>query len=176
LNNKPMTIYLVLPPEKLLSHRALLRLWVVTLMTVVMRRTRLPKQRTLFLLDEAAQLGSLDLLPQAVSLLRGYGLQVWTFWQDLSQLMKLYPSNWEALVNNAAVLQAFGVPGHAARFGWRTILGDIDSQLASELHPDEMLVAVTGQALARHTRANYLRDRPFVDRFDPNQRFAGLER
>ena len=69
LNNKPMTIYLVLPPEKLLSHRALLRLWVVTLMTVVMRRTRLPKQRTLFLLDEAAQLGSLDLLPQAVRLL-----------------------------------------------------------------------------------------------------------
>ena len=176
LNNKPMTIYLVLPPEKLLSHRALLRLWVVTLMTVVMRRTRLPKQRTLFLLDEAAQLGSLDLLPQAVSLLRGYGLQVWTFWQDLSQLMKLYPSNWEALVNNAAVLQAFGVPGHAARIGWRAVLGDADSQLASELHSDEMLVAVTGQAIARHTRANYLRDKPFVGRFDANQRFLGLGR
>jgi len=176
LNNKPMTIYLVLPPEKLLSHRALLRLWVVTLMTVVMRRTRLPKQRTLFLLDEASQLGSLDLLPQAVSLLRGYGLQVWTFWQDLSQLMKLYPHNWEALVNNAAVLQAFGVPGHAARVGWRTILGDVDAQLAGELHSDEMLVAITGQPLARHTRANYLRDKPFTGRFDANQRFSGLEK
>ena len=174
LNNKPMTIYLVLPPEKLLSHRALLRLWVVTLLTVVMRRSRLPKQRTLFLLDEAAQLGSLDLLPQAVSLLRGYGLQVWTFWQDLSQLMKLYPSNWEALVNNAAVLQAFGVPGHAARIGWRAVLGNADSQLASELHPEEMLVAVTGKPIARHTRANYLRDKPFVGRFDANQRFSGL--
>ena len=176
LNNKPMTIYLVLPPEKLLSHRGLLRLWVVTLMTVVMRRNRLPRQRTLFLLDEAAQLGSLDLLPQAVSLLRGYGLQVWTFWQDLSQLMKLYPANWEALVNNAAVLQAFGVPGHAARHGWRSVLGDADALLASELHPDEMLVAVTGQPTARHTRANYLRDKPFVGRFDPNQRFLGLEK
>jgi type IV secretion system protein VirD4 len=135
LHNKPMTIYLVLPPEKLHSHRALLRLWVVTLMTVVMRRTRLPKQRTLFLLDEAAQLGSLDLLPQAVSLLRGYGMQVWTFWQDLSQMMKLYPNNWESLVNNAAVLQAFGVPGHASRHSWRIILGEADAQLASELHP-----------------------------------------
>jgi type IV secretion system protein VirD4 len=173
LNNKPMTIYLVLPPEKLLSHRGLLRLWVVTLMTVVMRRTRLPKQRTLFLLDEAAQLGSLDLLPQAVSLLRGYGLQVWTFWQDLSQLMKLYPSNWEALVNNAAVLQAFGVPGHAARVGWRAILGDHDAQLVSELHPDEMLVAATGKPTTRHTRANYLRDSAFTGRFDSNHRFLG---
>ena len=49
-------------------------------------------------------------------------------------------------------------------------------QLASELHADEMLVAVTGQPLARHTRANYLRDKPFAGRFDPNQRFAGLEK
>jgi type IV secretion system protein VirD4 len=173
LNNRPMTIYLVLPPEKLLSHRGLLRLWVVTLMTVVMRRARLPKQRTLFLLDEAAQLGALDLLPQAVSLLRGYGLQVWTFWQDLSQLIKLYPGNWEAVVNNAAVLQAFGVPGHAARVGWRAVLGEADAQLASELHADEMLVAFTGQPIARHTRANYLRDKAFAGRFDANQRFSG---
>lgn len=173
LNNKPMTIYLVLPPEKLLSHRGLMRLWVVTLMTTVMRRTRLPRQRTLFLLDEAAQLGSLDLLPQAVSLLRGYGLQLWTFWQDLSQLMKLYPNNWEAIVNNAAVLQAFGVPGHAARVGWRSVLGDFDAQLATELHADEMLVAITGHSTARHTRANYLTDRAFAGRFDANHRFLG---
>lgn len=176
LHNKPMTIYLVLPPEKLHSHRALLRLWVVTLMTTVMRRTRLPKQRTLFLLDEAAQLGSLDLLPQAVSLLRGYGLQLWTFWQDLSQMMKLYPNNWESLVNNAAVLQAFGVPGHASRHSWRLILGDHDAQLAAELHPDEMLVAVPGKPTARHTRANYLTDKAFAGRFDSNQRFLGMEK
>lgn len=176
LHNKPMTVYLVLPPEKLHSHRALLRLWVVTLLTTVMRRTRLPKLRTLFLLDEAAQLGSLDLLPQAVSLLRGYGLQLWTFWQDLSQMMKLYPNNWESLVNNAAVLQAFGVPGHASRHSWRIILGDHDAQLASELHNEEMLVAITGKPTARHTRANYLTDKAFTGRFDANQRFLGLEK
>jgi type IV secretion system protein VirD4 len=173
LHNKPMTIYMVLPPEKLHSHRGLLRLWVVSLLTVVMRRTRLPKQRTLFLLDEASQLGSLDLLPQAVSLLRGYGLQLWTFWQDLSQMIKLYPNNWESLVNNAAVLQVFGVPGHASRNSWRLILGDADAQLASELHPEEMLVAITGQKTARHTRANYLTDKAFAGRFDANQRFLG---
>ena len=39
-----------------------------------------------------------------------------------------------------------------------------------------MLVAVTGQSLARHTRANYLRDKPFIGRFDTNQRFAGWEK
>jgi type IV secretion system protein VirD4 len=101
-------------------------------------------------------------------------MQVWTFWQDLSQMMKLYPNNWESLVNNAAVLQAFGVPGHASRHSWRIILGEADAQLASELHQTEMLVAITGQPLARHTRANYMRDKPFVGRFDANQRFLGM--
>jgi type IV secretion system protein VirD4 len=172
LNNRPVTVYLVLPPEKMLSHRALLRLWVVTLLTTVMRRRRLPRQRTLFLLDEAAQLGPLDLLPQSVSLLRGYGLQVWTFWQDLSQLMKLYPQNWESLVNNAAVLQVFGVPGHAARHGWQAVLGPDHAGLVAELHPDEMLVAVTGKGCGRHTRANYLSNPAFAGRFDPNERFV----
>lgn len=172
LAERPVTVYLVLPPEKMLSHRALLRLWVVTLLTTVMRRRRLPRQRTLFLLDEAAQLGPLDLLPQSVSLLRGYGLQVWTFWQDLSQLMRLYPQNWESLVNNAAVLQVFGVPGHAARQGWQTVLGADNAALVSELHPDEMLVAVTGRGCGRHTRANYLANPAFAGRFDANERFT----
>ena len=176
LDNKPMTIYLVLPPEKLLSHRGLLRLWVVTLMTTVMRRTRLPKLRTLFMLDEAAQLGSLDLLPQSVSLLRGYGLQMWTFWQDLSQLIRLYPTTWESLVNNAAVMQVFGVPGHAARQGLRNVLGELDAQQVMDLHRDEMLVAMTGKATARHTRANYLTNPAFARRFDANERFLTDER
>jgi type IV secretion system protein VirD4 len=68
------------------------------------------------------------------------------------------------------------VPGHAAQVGWRAVLGDANAQLAAELHESEMLVAVTGEPIARHTRANYLKDRPFAGRFDPNQRFVGLER
>jgi type IV secretion system protein VirD4 len=39
-----------------------------------------------------------------------------------------------------------------------------------------MLVAIAGQGLARHTRANYLTDKAFTDRFDSNQRFLGLEK
>ena len=44
---------------------------------------------------EAAQLGTLGALRQAVTLLRGYGLQVWSFWQDLSQVRNLYPQDWQ---------------------------------------------------------------------------------
>ena len=48
----PLTVYLVIPPEKLASHRGLLRLWVGTLLTAVTRRRHIPRRRTLFLLDE----------------------------------------------------------------------------------------------------------------------------
>ena len=40
----PMTIYIVLPPEKLESHGALLRLWLSMLMRVLMTRTQRPSQ------------------------------------------------------------------------------------------------------------------------------------
>src|SRR3546814_14619691 len=51
-----------------------------------MRRRARPEASTLFVLDEAAQLGTFNELRQAVTLLRGYGLQTWSFWQDASQL------------------------------------------------------------------------------------------
>jgi type IV secretion system protein VirD4 len=80
----PMTIYIVIPPDKLESHGGLLRLWVGALMLTVMGRKRRPKRSTLFLLDECAQLGEFGPLRQSMTLLRGYGLQVWPFFQDLS--------------------------------------------------------------------------------------------
>ena len=40
----PMTIYIVIPPDKLESHGALLRLWVGALMLTVMGRKRRPKR------------------------------------------------------------------------------------------------------------------------------------
>ena len=43
------------------------------------------------LIDEAAQLGTLDELRSAITLMRGYGVKGWSFWQDLSQLQRIYP-------------------------------------------------------------------------------------
>jgi type IV secretion system protein VirD4 len=168
---KPLTVYLVIPPEKLESHRTLLRLWVGTLMTAVVRRKRLPPRRTLFLLDEVAQLGRFDLVRQAITLLRGYGLQVWTFWQDLSQLRRLYPRDWETIVSNAAVRMAFGMPCYGPRRGWSTVFGSAARQLA-DLDSEEMLVAMNGEKPRRCGRGNYLRDQVFSGLFDANQRFG----
>src|SRR5579875_328550 len=54
VEGKPLTIYIITPSDKLESLSPLWRLWIGILLTVVQRRRVIPKQRTLFLLDECA--------------------------------------------------------------------------------------------------------------------------
>lgn len=105
---QPHAIYLVLPPERLVSHAAVLRFWITGLLLMVLRRRHKLAQSTLFLIDEAAQLGRLEGLVTAMTLLRGYGVKVWTFWQDPQQLEATYPREWRTMFNNCATHSTFG--------------------------------------------------------------------
>jgi type IV secretion system protein VirD4 len=166
---KPLSIYIVISPDKVESHSPLLRLWVGTLLTTVTRRTVMPRQRTLFMLDECAQLGSLSILRQAITLLRGSGLQTWTFWQDLSQLRQLYPNDWQTIVNNSGVLQVFGIANHHMAKEWSELLGQ---QELDRLARDETIILRQGQGSLVCRRPDYLTDKVFAGLFDDNQRFA----
>jgi type IV secretion system protein VirD4 len=170
-DGKPLTVYIVIPPDKLESHRALLRLWVGTLLTVVTRRTVMPRQRTLFLLDECAQLGGLPVLRQAITLLRGAGLQTWTFWQDLSQIRQCYPSDWQTIVNNSGVLQVFGITNHNMAVEWSDLLGKRAEELDG-LARENAVVKQQGQGSVVCRRPDYLKDAAFAGLFDANRRFA----
>ncbi|MEM6785473.1 MAG: type IV secretory system conjugative DNA transfer family protein [Bacteroidota bacterium] len=104
----PVTLYLIVPPDRLDTFARWLRLVIASAVTELARRP--PRgRRVLFLLDEFAQLGPMAPVRRAVSLMAGYGLRVWTFLQDLTQLKALYPRDWETFVANADVVQAFGV-------------------------------------------------------------------
>jgi type IV secretion system protein VirD4 len=170
-DGKPLTIYIVIPPEKLESHKALLRLWVGTLLTAVVRRTTMPRERTLFLIDEAAQLGTLPILRQAITLLRGSGLQTWTFWQDLSQLRQCYPNDWQTIVNNSGVLQVFGITNHHMAKEWADLLG-VSPQELDQLAREDAAVLRQGQGSLVCRRPDYLKDEAFAGLFDANPRFA----
>jgi type IV secretion system protein VirD4 len=172
VEGRPLSIFIVIPPEKLESHRALLRLWVGTLLTAVVRRKRIPAQRTLALIDECAQLGTLPALRQAVTLLRGSGLQVWTVWQDLSQLRLHYPLDWPTMVNNSAVLQVFGINNNLMAKEWAELLGKEPAELL-RLAPEQAVLCMHGQGTRTCRRPDYLTDRAFAGLYDANQRFAG---
>jgi type IV secretion system protein VirD4 len=105
-----ISIYLVLPTDKLSSYSRLLRLWISTDIRAILSVQGKPKYRVLFLLDEMAQLGRMDSLRDAVSIVRGYGATIWTILQDLFQIKALYPNDeWQPFVSSSKVQQYFGV-------------------------------------------------------------------
>jgi type IV secretory pathway TraG/TraD family ATPase VirD4 len=84
-----------------------------------------PAARVAFFLDEFGQLGRIDSLADNITLLRGYGAQLWLFVQDLSQLKAVYP-RWQSFLANTSQ-QFFGTADYdTARYisdalGQRTI-------------------------------------------------------
>lgn len=170
-DGKPMTIYIVIPPDKLESHSALLRLWIGVLLLTVMGRKRRPERSTLFLLDEAAQLGEFAPLRQAMTLLRGYGLQVWPFFQDLSQMQRLYARDWRTLFNNAGVFQVFGVANHLMARETSDLVGDVDAAALRAMPKEQQVVAVSGESVLACRLPDYLQDAQFRGLYEPNPMF-----
>lgn len=169
---EPMTIYIVLPPHMLESHAQLLRLWVGTLLKAIMRRRHKTPQTTMLMLDEAAQLGEFPPLRQAITLLRGYGLQTWSFWQDLSQLKHSYPTSWRTLVNNCRVVQAFGAPNMSAAASLADLFVLMNPGRILDLEDDEMIVQISGDDAFLARRPNYLTEPAFKGKFDDNPFYA----
>lgn len=167
----PLSIYIIVPPDKLKSHRAILKLWIGTLMKAITSRKEIPDRRTLFILDECAQLGNFPFLDTAISLLRGYGLQTWTFWQDLAQLRKNYEIEWPTMVNNSAVVQVFGTKNNNVASEFANLVG-VDVEQVNELHPSDQILMVNGRDLLKAKRLDYLNDEKFKGKFQPNPFFT----
>lgn len=163
----PISLYLVLPPDKLDTHGKLLRLWIGCMMDIICRRRHKVEQPTLFILDEAAQLGTLNQLRRAITLLRGYGVRTWSFWQDLSQLQTLY-ADWETLYNNTRYIQTFGATTHLLAGKLAHLLnlpGDIDPL---SLDRDKLILAEAGRPVRVAVKPDYLNDACFQGLYDDN--------
>ena len=163
-----LSIYLVVPPHMLESHGRLLRLWIGALLAAIARRRERPAHSTLLMLDEAAQLGPLAQLRQAMTLLRGYGVQTWSFWQDVSQLQQLYPLDWKTMVNNCRVLQCFGALNGVSAQDMADLTGFRDRDAVLDLRNDEMLLQIAGDNAVIARLPNYLSDPVFAEQADPN--------
>jgi len=167
-NGDPVTIYLVLPPERLESHGQLLRLWLTTIITTITRRRKAPKTRTLLVVDEAAQLGNLPALKSALTLLRGYGLTTWTFWQSPSQLQSVYPKDWRTIIDNAAVVQAFGFYTGPFLQDIKTITGLEVGTTLSAVQGNKQVIALSGEDAFVGRRVSYLTDSSYKGLWNKN--------
>ncbi|HME69193.1 MAG TPA: IncP-type conjugal transfer protein TraG [Myxococcota bacterium] len=113
-HERPVSLYLTVPPSDLSRTRPLLRLLVQQLGRRLTERMAFEdgrgvphyRHRLLLLMDEFPSLGRLEFFQTQLAHLAGYGIQAFLIVQDLSQLYAAYGRD-ESIVSNCAVRVAF---------------------------------------------------------------------
>ncbi|MEZ5784655.1 MAG: type IV secretory system conjugative DNA transfer family protein [Rhizobiaceae bacterium] len=165
----PCTLYLVVPPDKLASHGALLRLMLTALLQRLMRRTHLPEHPTLLLVDEASQLGQIPALVAAITLGRGYGIRAALLVQSLAQLRLAYGDAATAILENASLLTmgrhfSYAMSRELAKQGF----GDVSADTLFGLGADQLMVRIGGHKSRVLRKLDYRHDPLLRGRFDAN--------
>ena len=107
MKTKKITVYIVLPIKYLIAYSRWFRLLINSALSDMMSTHEKGDKNVLFMLDECAILGELPCLQTAVGLARGYGIQLWTFWQDIHQLHDIYKTRAQSFLANTGVQQYF---------------------------------------------------------------------
>ena len=103
------SVYLCLPAGRLHRHSRFFRLFVNRLLNAIEADETVPDTPALMILDEMHVLGHMSALETAAGLIAGFGVRIWSIWQDLAQLMHIYDKRWETFLGNASVFQTFGL-------------------------------------------------------------------
>jgi type IV secretion system protein VirD4 len=176
LKQQPLTVYLVLPPERLDTYRGWMRLMIACGLLVMTRFPGRSHERVLFLLDEFTNLGKMGPVERDYTLLRGYGVTFWLLTQGLSRLKGTYPGTWESFLENADVLQAFGTNDLNTAEYLSKLTGDATIETVSENRSSGtsggrgMFAASTqhGSAITTSERGRRLLLPDEVRKMDPN--------
>jgi type IV secretion system protein VirD4 len=107
LKEGKMTVYVILPAKLLLIYSKWFKLIVTSALNALMSTHKQGDKKVLIMLDECPILGRLSCIETAVGLARGYGVQLWSFWQDIHQLYDVYKERAESFLANAGVQQYF---------------------------------------------------------------------
>lgn len=105
---KPTTLYLVVPPSDISRTKPLIRL----ILNQIGRRltedlhTTNRRHRVLLMLDEFPALGRLDFFESALAFMAGYGLKSFLIAQSLNQIEKAYGAN-NSILDNCHVRVSF---------------------------------------------------------------------
>ena len=112
MKETPTTVYLVLPPKQLAKKAVWLRLMITSLLMPLLDSVEIKAGQVpvLFMLDEFAQLGHMEIIQNNYAMLRGFGVKLWTVWQGVGQAEFLYKEWWENFLGQAGAVQSFGLP------------------------------------------------------------------
>ncbi|KIT14715.1 type IV secretory system conjugative DNA transfer family protein [Jannaschia aquimarina] len=103
------SVFLCLPAGLMGQHARFFRLFINRLMAAVEADADKPSIPALLLLDEMHVLGHMAQLETAAGLMAGYGLKIWSIWQDFTQAKAIYGDRWQTFLGNASLFQSFGL-------------------------------------------------------------------
>jgi type IV secretion system protein VirD4 len=159
VTGKPMSLYIIVPPLRLTAYRPVLRLWLSNLILAMTQRPEPPEERTLLLCDEVGNLGRIDALLTAATLMRSWGMTLWCFWQNIAQL-QIYGAQANTLVDNAGVIQTFGARNLRMAQDLANMVGGVSADQIMGLRPDEQILLIEGRT-TRCKQARYYNDELF---------------
>jgi type IV secretion system protein VirD4 len=139
-----MTVYLILPPAHMRAQSALLRVWIGSLLRAVIQGGLQEQRKTHFVLDEAASLGKMDAINDAIDKFRGYGVRLLFFYQSIGQLKYCFAEGKDlTLLSNTSQVH-FGVNDMATA-----------EQISSRLGESTIIVESGGRSGGRSRQATY---------------------
>src|SRR5580693_4107512 len=112
-HERPVSLYLVVPPSDKIRLRPLIRLMFTMVVNRLTERMafegtdqKLNKHRLLILIDEFPSLNRMEIFADALSYMAGYGMKAYLVTQDIRQIVDAYGTN-ESIVSNCHVRIAF---------------------------------------------------------------------
>jgi type IV secretion system protein VirD4 len=107
LKEQPASVFLVLPPGQLARHAKWLRLLVTSALQKLMVTPQPGQPPALFMLDEMAALGHMEVIEKTFALVRDYKIQMALCYQDMGQLQDIYKKRWRSFIANSGILTSF---------------------------------------------------------------------
>lgn len=112
-HERPVSLYLVVPPSDKIRLRRLIRLMFTMVVNRLTERMAFEgaeqkrnRHRLLFLIDEFPSLNRMEIFADALSYMAGYGLKAYLITQDIRQIVDAYGQN-ESIVSNCHVRIAY---------------------------------------------------------------------
>lgn len=143
-SDRPTTIYLVLPVGRMESHYRWLRAIIQLACIVLEQMGPYPRGRApiLFMMEEFATLGHMDIMERAAAYFPGFGVKLWAVLQDVRQLVRHYPQSAETFLGNAGLVQCFANSDQPT-------LDMLARRLEGLIHPFELRTAFSRQSFAQ---------------------------
>lgn len=121
--NGTMTVYLCLSAPKFPVFSRWLRLVLTSALDEMTDTLQPPRLPVCFMLDELAALGHLPAVENAIGLAAGYGVQLFTVFQDVAQMRDLYKGRWASFVGNAGIRAVFNLDDYDTAHYWSQFIG-----------------------------------------------------